>query len=121
MAMPETHPAALATVDRGEEEEEADRGPVPGHLTDGGWDRSKVLRPGPPATLAGVSVNPIDLTALRTCDLHARPSKVHVEHLGRVVPPTATAAELLDALPKQLGAEQLRKVASAIVTAHKAG
>ena len=55
-------------------------------------------------------MKPFDLQGLRTYDLRSRPSKVFVEDLGRPLPAGAGVADWLDALPRQLAAQTLRKV-----------
>jgi hypothetical protein len=55
-------------------------------------------------------MKPFDLHGLKTYDLASRPSKVFVEDLGRPLAAGATVADWLDALPKQLAANELRKV-----------
>ncbi len=55
-------------------------------------------------------MKPFDLHGLKTYDLASRPSKVFVEDLGRPVRPGASVADWLDSLPKQLAANELRKV-----------
>jgi hypothetical protein len=55
-------------------------------------------------------MKPLDLHGLKTYELSARPSKVFVEDLGRPLPAGATVADWIDALPRQLAAEQLRQV-----------
>ncbi len=57
-------------------------------------------------------MRPLDLNGLQTYDLRSRPSKVFVEDLGRPVPEATSAAvgDWLDALPRQLAANDLRKV-----------
>ncbi len=55
-------------------------------------------------------MKPFDLHGLKTYDLASRPSKVFVEDLGRPVASGATVADWLDSLPKQLAANELRKV-----------
>ena len=55
-------------------------------------------------------MKPFDLHGLKTYDLASRPSKVFVEDLGRPLASGATVADWLDTLPKQLAANELRKV-----------
>ena len=55
-------------------------------------------------------MKPFDLHGLKTYELASRPSKVFVEDLGRPVGAGTTVADWLDALPKQLAANDLRKV-----------
>jgi hypothetical protein len=53
---------------------------------------------------------PFDLHGLKTYDLESRPSKVFREDLGQPLPPGATVDEWLDALPRQLAANSMRRV-----------
>jgi hypothetical protein len=55
-------------------------------------------------------MKPFDLHGLKTYDLASRPSKVFVEDLGQPASAGATVAEWLGTLPKQLAANELRKV-----------
>src|SRR5260370_2230016 len=55
-------------------------------------------------------MKPFDLHGLKTYDLASRPSKVFAEDLGRPLSAGATVADWLDSLPKQLAANELRKV-----------
>jgi hypothetical protein len=55
-------------------------------------------------------MKPFDLNGLKTCDLAARPSKVFHEDLGQPLAPGATVAEWLDALPRQLAGNGVRRV-----------
>jgi hypothetical protein len=64
---------------------------------------------------------PMDLSGLNTYALGSRPSKVTVADFGRPVEAGATVAEFLDALPRILAAEDLKKVARAVVDARRAG
>jgi hypothetical protein len=66
-------------------------------------------------------MRPFDLTGLRTDDLHARPSKVSVTDLGRPVDPSTPVGDWLDTLPRQLAADELRKLRDHLVRAHRDG
>jgi hypothetical protein len=55
-------------------------------------------------------MKPFDLHGLTTYDLAARPSKVFADDLGQPLPPNPTVSDWLDALPRQLAANGLRKV-----------
>jgi hypothetical protein len=66
-------------------------------------------------------MRPFELTGLRTYDLASRPSKVAVADLGRPADPAAPFAAFLDTLPKQLAANELRKVRDHVVRAHRTG
>lgn len=64
---------------------------------------------------------PFDLHGLRTYDLESRPSKVFHEDLGRPLEPGATVEEWLEALPKQLAGNTLRRVRFHLTRAHAEG
>jgi hypothetical protein len=66
-------------------------------------------------------MRPFDLQGLRTYELQSRPSKVFVTDLGRPIDPSTPAADWLDHLPKQLAANELRKLRDHVVRAHRAG
>jgi hypothetical protein len=66
-------------------------------------------------------MKPFDLAALRTYDLESRPSKVFVEDLGTPVDGDTTVADWLDTLPRQLAAQELRKVRDHLVRAYLDG
>jgi hypothetical protein len=72
-----------------------------------------------PDGCARTAATPFDLHGLKTYDLTSRPSKVFVEDLGRPVAPGTTVDEWLDALPRQLGAQDLRKVSGQLCRAHR--
>jgi hypothetical protein len=57
-------------------------------------------------------MKPLDLHGLKTYELRSRPSKVFVEDLGRPAAPATAAGvgDWLDTLPRQLAANDLRKV-----------
>src|SRR5437667_446357 len=55
-------------------------------------------------------IKPFDLNGLRTYELTSRPSKVFHEDLGRPVSGGATVNDWLDSLPRQLAANDLRRV-----------
>jgi hypothetical protein len=57
-----------------------------------------------------ILMKPFDLHGLKTYELASRPSKVFAEDLGRPLAAGATVADWLDALPRQLAANELRKV-----------
>lgn len=63
-------------------------------------------------------MEPFDLTGLKTYPLADRPSKVAIGDLGRVVPPTTNIGDWIDALPRQFGAVELRKLRDHIVRCH---
>ena len=64
-------------------------------------------------------MRPFDLNGLRTYDLASRPSKVGVSDLGRPVDPTTHIGDWLDSLPRQLAANELRKLRDHIVRCHR--
>jgi hypothetical protein len=66
-------------------------------------------------------MKPFDLHGLKTYDLPSRPSKVFAEDLGRPVGPDAAVADWLDALPRQLAGEALRRVRDHLCRAHDGG
>jgi deoxyhypusine synthase len=75
-----------------------------------------VRSPSPPS-----SPRPLDLNGLKTYDLRSRPSKVFVEDLGHPVAPGAPVTDWLDSLPRQLGANDLRRVRDHVCRAHRNG
>jgi hypothetical protein len=66
-------------------------------------------------------VRPYDLAGLKTYELVSRPSKVFHDDLGRPVPPEATIGEWLGSLPKQLAANDLRRVAGHVARTWRDG
>lgn len=66
-------------------------------------------------------MRPFDLGGLRTYDLSSRPSKVSVADLGRPASPSLPLSDFFDTLPKQLAANELRKVRDHVVRAHQSG
>jgi hypothetical protein len=72
--------------------------------------------------LAAMAVHkPYDLSGVVTYDLVSRPSKVFHDELGRPVPPDATLGEWLDSLPRQLAANDLRRVTDHLARAYQDG
>jgi hypothetical protein len=63
-------------------------------------------------------MKPFDLNGLTTYPLQSRPSKVFVEDLGRPVGAGVGLADWLASLPRQLGADALRKVRDHLCRAH---
>src|SRR5262249_30509447 len=63
-------------------------------------------------------MKPLDLHGLKTYDLPSRPSKVFREDLGQPVEAGGSLADWLDSLPRQLAANDLRKVRDLICKAH---
>ncbi|HJZ57730.1 MAG TPA: hypothetical protein VKE74_22415 [Gemmataceae bacterium] len=64
-------------------------------------------------------MRPFDLHGLRTYELQSRPSKVFVTDLGRPAEPSTPIGDWLDTLPKQLAANELRKLRDHLVRAHR--
>jgi|694.fasta_scaffold40758_2 hypothetical protein len=64
---------------------------------------------------------PMDLSTLRTYSLADRPSKVFADDLGKPIGAGATVSQWLDALPKQLAANSLRRVRDELVRARLEG
>jgi hypothetical protein len=62
---------------------------------------------------------PFDLHGLKTYELNARPSKVFHEDLGRPVKAGATIDDWLAALPRQLAANDIRRVCNHLCRAHR--
>jgi len=62
-----------------------------------------------------------DLSGIDTYPLASRPSKVRHEDLARPLKPGASLSEFLDALPRQLAANDLRDVVDAIGDARRRG
>jgi deoxyhypusine synthase len=61
---------------------------------------------------------PYDLHGLKTYELTSRPSKVFAEELGRPVGAGASVGDWLSALPRQLAAQDLRRVCTHLCRAH---
>jgi hypothetical protein len=66
-------------------------------------------------------MKPFDLNGLKTYELRSRPSKVFVEDLGRPVGAAAPIGEWLDALPRQLAGNVVRRVRDHLCRAHTEG
>lgn len=64
---------------------------------------------------------PFDLHGLKTYDLKSRPSKVFVEELGKPLGPGATIEEWLDALPRQLAGNEIRRLCDHLRRAYQTG
>jgi len=62
---------------------------------------------------------PYDLAALKTYDLSSRPSKVFHDDLGQPVEAGASAEDWLLSLPKQLAANDVRRVTNYLCRAHR--
>lgn len=60
------------------------------------------------------SYQPLELAGLRMVSLHGRGGKVSVEHFAAIPAAGATAASLLDSMPKLLAADSLRGVIEAL-------
>jgi deoxyhypusine synthase len=66
-------------------------------------------------------MKPFDLNGLKTYELNSRPSKVFVEDLGQPVGANAGIGDWLDSLPRQLAANDLRRVRDHLCRAHREG
>ncbi len=66
-------------------------------------------------------LRPYDLAGLKTYELASRPSKVFHDDLGRPVEPDASVADWLESLPRQLAANELRRVAAHLVRSYEGG
>lgn len=64
---------------------------------------------------------PFDLHGLTTYELTSRPSKVFHDDLGKPVSPGTSVDDWLESLPHQLAANELRRVTSHLVRAHREG
>jgi deoxyhypusine synthase len=62
-----------------------------------------------------------DLAGLKTYDLASRPSKVFHDDLGRPVAPQTSVEQWLASLPRQLAANDVRKVAGHLARAYRDG
>lgn len=69
----------------------------------------------------GDPVRPFDLSGLATYDLVSRPSKVFHDDLGHPVGPDSTISDWLNSLPRQLGANDIRRVARHLARAQREG
>jgi len=66
-------------------------------------------------------MRPFDFNGLRTYELASRPSKVAIGDLGRPVASTGPIGDWLDSLPRQLAANELRKLRDHVVRANRDG
>ena len=66
-------------------------------------------------------MQPFDLSNLKTYDLSSRPSKVAVADLGEPPAPTTSVADWIDTLPRQLAANELRRLRDEIVRCRRDG
>ena len=66
-------------------------------------------------------MRPFDLTGLKTYALSSRPSKVAVGDLGRPAAPGTSVADWIDSLPRQLAANELRRLRDAIARCRRDG
>jgi hypothetical protein len=80
-----------------------------------------VTPPDDPTPLPPPSVRPLDLERLATYSIAARPHLVTEDRFARAIDADASAGELLDSLPRLLGAEALRELAEALAEARAAG
>ena len=67
------------------------------------------------------SIEPLDLSGLRTVSLHARGGKVHTGQFAKPYEHGAGLLGLLDAMPRILAADSLRRLAEAILIARQKG
>jgi deoxyhypusine synthase len=67
------------------------------------------------------TLKPFNLQGLKTYELLTRPSKVFVEDLGQPVEASVTLADWLDSLPRQLAAQDLRRVRDHLCRGHQDG
>lgn len=65
------------------------------------------------------SVQPINLSGLRTISIHDRGGKVRTDHFARTYNPGDGALGLLDSLPRLLAADALRGVVEALIHARQ--
>jgi len=68
-----------------------------------------------------MEAEPFDLHRVTTRSLDDRPSLVDVGRFAKLPAAGASAGEILDSLPGFLGAEGLREIVSALVSAHRGG
>jgi hypothetical protein len=66
-------------------------------------------------------IKPFDLHGLKTYDLESRPSKVFHEDLGRPVGAGAAFHDWLEALPRQLAGNDIRRVSDYLCQTHRKG
>jgi len=66
-------------------------------------------------------MKPFDLHGLKTYDLQSRPSKVFVEDLGKPASAGTRIGDWLDTLPRQLAANDLRRVRDHLCRANRDG
>jgi hypothetical protein len=66
-------------------------------------------------------MKPFDLHGLKTYDLQSRPSKVFVEDLGKPASAGTRIGDWLDSLPRQLAANDLRRVRDHLCRANRDG
>ena len=66
-------------------------------------------------------LKPYDLSGLKTYDLTSRPSKVFHDDLGRPVTPDCSVDHWLNSLPKQLAAQEVRRVSSHLSRVYREG
>jgi deoxyhypusine synthase len=64
---------------------------------------------------------PFDLHGLKTYELQGRPSRVFVDDVGRPIPPDSPIATWFDSLPRNLAADDLRRVRDHICRANREG
>jgi hypothetical protein len=66
-------------------------------------------------------LKPFDLNGLKTYEIKDRPSKVMIADLGHVLSAGATVGDWVEALPRQLAGNDLRRVRDHLCRAHQEG
>ena len=66
-------------------------------------------------------MHPFDLHGLKTYDLQSRPSKVFIDDLGKPASPQTSIGDWIDTLPKQLAANELRRLRDHLVRCRDEG
>jgi len=66
-------------------------------------------------------MQPFDLHGLKTYDLASRPSKVFIDDLGRPSANDPTVGDWIDSLPRQLAANELRRLRDHFLRCHDEG
>src|SRR5262249_1480629 len=76
----------------------------------------------PPKHLTALATcKPYDLSGVVTYDLVSRPSKVFHDELGQPVPAETSLGDWLDSLPRQVAANDLRRVSEHLARAARDG
>jgi hypothetical protein len=66
-------------------------------------------------------MQPFDLHGLKTYNLQSRPSKVFLDDLGRPPSPDTSIGDWIDTLPRQLAANELRRLRDHLCRCHREG